>query len=325
MALYVQTTTRSFRGIAEESRRTGAILAKIEPLPSNYGRAQGGLGPNGALIWTGTGNASGGVTPVRMWSPRIGKVTSLEPAGQHGAALTPPVFSGPGNNFAAWELADGSQQEIVEANLGTGVTGVVARGHLGPPVFVGNALVWPASDNPSGHPAHLVAVSAASFPARQAIAVPMSLRAASENVVSTIGDPSLGVAQPSLSTSYGGAVAYLSADLKKLYYSPSPSQPARLVVRAPAGGSTFTPGELSLGPGYLGWETASAESYLASTHSLAAARIVNGTTTWGGLQGLGNNIVVETFAPNKDQQHLSQFHLVSGSTIGALTCASASR
>jgi len=79
--MYVQTTALGFHGIAEESVATGRILIKIDPLPADYGGAAGGLGPDG-------------------WSPRTRKVTTLEPAGQHGGALSPPVFFDPGHELA---------------------------------------------------------------------------------------------------------------------------------------------------------------------------------------------------------------------------------
>ena len=121
-----------------------ASSSRSTPLPADYGGAAGGLGPDGQLIWTNSYSTFGGegfaFTPVRLWSPRTRKVTTLEPAGQHGGALSPPVFFDPGHELAAWEQADGSQQEIVEFNLATGATDVVARGYVGPPVFVGDAF-----------------------------------------------------------------------------------------------------------------------------------------------------------------------------------------
>jgi hypothetical protein len=320
--LYVLTTTQGFHGIAEESVHSGAILDRIMSLPSNYIGVQGGLGPGGALIWTSTYDTRsefGSLAPVRMWSPRTGSVTTLEPNGQHGAPLSPPALSGLGSNLAAWELADGRQQEIVEANLTTGVTDVIARGFLGPPVFVGTALVWSAASQRNGQQTHLVAVSAAVFPASQPIAVPPALSSFSQAVVYGYGATGPWVPAASVIASYGDAVVYASPGLTKLYYSPSASQPARLVLTL-TGGNTVSPGSLFVGPGYAGWGTATAASYLTSTVSLAVLQVINGTTAWGGLQGLGDHIMVATFKPTK-KPHLTKFHLVSGSTVGALKCA----
>jgi hypothetical protein len=87
--VYAETTVPGFHGIVAESLATGAILTKIKALPASYTGAQGGLGPGGELIWTNTysthrGQGTPGTTPVRLWSPRTGRMTALEPAGQHG-------------------------------------------------------------------------------------------------------------------------------------------------------------------------------------------------------------------------------------------------
>jgi hypothetical protein len=321
-ALYTQTTTQGFTGIVEENLHTGAILATITPLPSSYTGSQGGIGPRNALVWTSTyptHSELGSITPVQMWSPAVPSVTNLEPAGQNGAVLSTPVFSSPGNEFAAWEVADGSRQEIAEADLSTGVSDVIARGYLGPPVFVGDALVWSVASKPGGQQSTLVAANAAAFPATQPMPVPVSLRAASETVVTRFGQSGPWQPEPSLIASYGTAVVYASTDLTKLYYSPAASQPARLVLTL-TGGNTVSPGSLFAGPGYIGWGTAYATSYLASTSSFAVAPVVNGTTVWGDVQGFGNDVLVGTFKPTK-KQHLTRFHLVSASTVKALRCA----
>jgi hypothetical protein len=319
-ALYVQTTTPGFRGVAEESLRTGAILAKIQQLPPSYTSSQGGLGPADALVWTSTyatRGEFGAMAPVWMWPPRSRVVITMEPARQNGTVLSAPVFS-TGGNLAAWELADGRRQEIAEANLDTERTDVIARGRLGPPVFVGNALVW--SSKSGGQRAHLVAMNAATFPASQPIAVPAALRAATDPVVTGFGSSGPWVPAASLIASYGGATVYASASLTKLYYSPSPSQPARLLFRLR--GDFVSPGGLFAGPGYVGWHTADARGYLASTTSFAVTEVINGTTVWGQLFGLGKDVVAGTFAPTK-AQHLTHYHLISGSTIAALRCAAA--
>jgi hypothetical protein len=316
-AIYVQTTVPGFHGIAVESVATGKVLTRIQALPQNYSSPQGGVGPAGELVWTNSystpGDQSYGLTAVRSWSPRTGKLTTLEPAGQHGDALSPPVFS-PGDKLAAWEQADGSTQEIVEANLATEAVDVIARGHLGPPVFVGTALAWPVADDPSGQPSHLVAMDAVFFPASQLIAVPRSLRAAGDGALMGSGPAGSWPMPISLIASNGTAVAYFSADLTELFYSSSPSQPARLVLRL--AGNTFAPGALTLGYGYLGWSTASAASSLASTSSLAATEIVSG----GSLFGDGEGVLVAQALPPKTSRR-AEWHLVTASAIAALRCA----
>jgi hypothetical protein len=317
-AVYVQTSTQRFHGIAEESLATGAILRKIDPLPAAYEGLQGGLSPAGELVWTSSYSTHGGeayaYTPMQAWSPLTGTSTTLEPAGQHGDAMGAPVFLN--QAIVAWEQTDGSQQEIVEANLAAGSTDVIARGYLGPPVFVGTALVWPVASRANGPASRLVARNAAVFPARQQIAVPAQLRAAGQ--ASLMGSSSQGTwATPvGLIASSGPATAYLSPDLTRLFYSPSPSQPARLVLRL-RGGNAFVPGGLALGDGYLGWTVNGDGSYLASTTTLAATRI----TSFGSVTGVGTDYVVVGGPPVTKLSQLRPYYLFSGSTVSRLTCA----
>jgi hypothetical protein len=315
--IYVQTTVPGFHGIAAESVATGKVVTRIQALPQSYSGPQGGLGPAGELVWTNSystpGDQSYGLTPVRSWSPGTGKPTTLEPAGRNGDALSAPAFS-PGDKLAAWEQADGSAQEIVEANLATGAVDVIARGHLGPPVFVGTALAWPVADNRSGQPSHLVAMNAALFPASQLIAVPRSLRGAGDGALMGSGPAGSWQMPISLIASNGTAVAYFSTDLTELFYSSSPSQPARLVLRL--ADNNFAPGTLTLGHGYLGWNTASAVSSVASTSSLAATEVVSG----GSLFGDGQDVLVAQALPPKTSRR-AEWHLVTASAIAALRCA----
>ena len=176
--LYAETTVHGFHGIAAENLVTGAILTKIKALPASYTGAHGGLGPDGDVIWSSSysthgGQGNPGMTPVQLWSPRTGRTTTLEPAGQHGGALSAPVIFPATREFAAWEQQDGGKQEIVEADLASRATVVIATGYFGPPVFAGNALVWPVADHKGGPAASLAARDATSFPARQRIAVPL--------------------------------------------------------------------------------------------------------------------------------------------------------
>jgi hypothetical protein len=320
-AVYTETTTGTFRGIAEESLTTGTIIRRIQRLPAGYSGAQGGLGPAGDLVWTSTDSTYGGVglagTPVQLWSPRTGTTTTLEPAGQHGGALSAPVIVL--QKFAAWEQASGRQQEIVEADLDTGVTVVIARGYLGSPVFVGTALVWPAASRPDGPASHLVARDGWAFPARRPIAVPPALSAAGSAAL--MGSSSQGTwATPVGLIASNGAIAYFTPDLSELYYSPSVAHPARLVLRL-GGGNTFVPGGLAVGPDYLGWTVNGDATYLASAQSLAAARI----TTFGDVIGAGSDYVFVGHAPVSKSSQQRQFQLFRSATIGALTCAAPSK
>jgi hypothetical protein len=330
--LYLMTTTAGFHGVAAESVATGAISQKLtlEGMPPNFNGVQGGLGPNGEVVfrvavarYDPDGELMLGT--VLVFSPRtipwssIGKSAALGPPGTHEEALSAPVFAGPDHQLVAWEssgpAAEGinvTTRQIVETNLLTGVTDVVASGYLGAPAFVGDALVWPAASSATG-PYHLVAASASTFPARQRVAVPVALRKA-------------GAA--ALLVSSGGAIAYASPDRTRVFYSPSLTQPARQVLRLPVG-SQLSPGGLisggimpsglAVGPGYLAWNTSAGASYVASAKTLAATRITDATGTWGAVQGLGSYIFASRSA--RPTSEVRSYYLLSGSVVHGLTCA----
>jgi hypothetical protein len=319
--VYAQTTVRGFHGIAAERLATGAILTKIKALPASYTGAQGGLGPGGDVIWSSTYSTHGGqgnpaTAPVQLWSPRTGRTTTLEPAGQHGGPLSAPVIFPATHDFAAWEEADGDKQVIVEADLASGATVVIATGYFGPPVFADSALVWPVASRPDGPASSLAARDAASFPARQPVPVPLQLRAAGQS--SLMGSSAAGswsVPVP-LIASDGQVTAFFSQSLTKLFYSPSPSQPARLVLQL-HGGETFAAGPPAVGAGYLGWTINGDASYLASAASLAAARI----TTFGEEFSAGTRVFVMGWSGSKKLPARNPFHLFNGSVVNTLKCA----
>jgi hypothetical protein len=318
--LYLMTTTAGYHGVVAESVATGSISRKMTrvSLPANFSGAQGGLGPDGDVVFTTSDSVSGRSvsSPVLVWSPTplpswmaregvsVGPVAALAIADKTPLALSAPVFSGTSNHLVAWESpgVDSPTRQIVEADLLTGVVQVVGSGYVGAPVFVGSDLVWPVASSATG-PTHLVAVSASAFPAQQTVAVPLPLRNAG--------------AATAIASS-GGATLYASAGLTKLFYSPSPSQPARQVLQLPAG-NYLVPGGLAVGPGYLAWNTSAAASYVASAKSLAAARITDGSASWGAVQGLGSDVLASRSAHPKSGPR--SLYLLSGSVIGGLTCA----
>jgi hypothetical protein len=322
--LYLMTTTAGFHGIAAESVATGAMAPNITPLPmpSSVNGAEGGLGPDGNVVFTVTQSGSGGSTAsnVMVWSPTplptsiaredIAHWLTIGMIGQATNALSAPVFGGRSSQLVAWEAPgakyDSPTHKIVEANLLTGVTDVVASGYVRAPVFVGGDLVWPVASSATG-PTHLVAVSASAFPVMQPFAVPLPLRKAGSATVIA---------------SSSSATVYASASLTKLFYSSSLSQPARQVLRLPPG-SYLEPGGLAVGPGYLAWNVSTAASYVASAKSLAAIKITDGTATWGGVQGLGNDVLASRKAHPKSGPR--SLYLLSGSVIDRLTCAQPAR
>jgi hypothetical protein len=320
--IYLMTTTAGFHGVVAESMATGAISLKITPvslLPS-VNSAQGGLGPNGEVVYTMTQSLPSGPidSNVLVWSPtplpswmasrNIGQMVPLGIANEE--ALSAPVFSGRLNQLVAWEAPganyDSPTRKIVEADLLTGAVEVIGSGYVGAPVFVGSDLVWPVASSATGA-THLDAMNASAFPARRRVPVPLPLRNAGSATVIA---------------SSGGATVYASAGLTKLFYSPSLSQPARQVLGLPPG-SYLVPGGLAVGPGYLAWNTSAAASYVASAKSLATARITDGAVTWGGLQGVGSDVLASTSAHPKSGPR--SLYLLSGSVIDGLTCAQPAR
>jgi hypothetical protein len=200
--------------------------------------------------------------------------------------------------------------------LTTHVTKVIARGDFGPPVFVGDALAWPAASRDGGPATHLVALNDATFLAWRPIAVPPALDAAGQSAL--MGSPSSGTwATPvGLIASDDGATAYYSENLTELFYSPSPAVPARLVLQL-RGGNLFAAGVPAVGPGYVGWTINDDASYLASATSLAAARI----TALGDEFGAGGHVVVMGSSGTKTEPARNPFWLLNGSVINALKCA----
>ena len=310
--MYVHTSIPGFEGIAAESVATGAVT-RIMPLDARYQSPQGGAGPAGELLWTSTNVRAGQQTPVHLWTPSDRSVAYLEPDGQQGGAIGTPVILD--RRLAAWEQTDGTRQEIVEADLVTGQVAVVGHGFPGPPVFVGAALVWPAASEAGGAATGLVALGTGVFPARQRVAVPPALAGATRSAL--LGNSGAGSrATPvGLIASNDGATAFFSPDLTRLYYSPAPSRPARLVLRL-AGGATFAADAPAVGSGYLGWTVNGGASYLASTATLAAARITN----LGLVMALGPDVIVG-YPPATKTAHRNEFHLFTGSAVSALTCA----
>ena len=119
-----------------------------------------------------------------------------------------------------------------------------------------------------------------------------------------------------LIASDGQATAFISQNLTQLFYSPSPSVPARIVLQL-RGGNTFAAGAPAVGPGYLGWTVNGDASYLASASSLAAARI----TTFGLEFSAGSRVFVMGYSGVKTQPARNPFHLFNGSVVSSLKCA----
>ena len=185
-----------------------------------------------------------------------------------------PAVSG---SYAAW--AQGYAAGLTEIQLASLVTGdvtTIARGHLQPPFFDGDLVVWPQSDSPDT-PTALHAYSLATHAAASLPPVLAGVRGTDEVVTD------------------GTRTAYLSPDFTRLYYSPDPDVAARPAVRLPAG-SDFT--DLALAPGALAWTTSSA-TYLASTRTGAFIQV---TPQYGYATG-SSSVMLITDAPSGKAVH----------------------
>jgi hypothetical protein len=285
---YVQMRSAAYTGIAAIDPWTGAIRSPIQR--TTYGNRVVGQFAGHFLVWA-TARATSGYQPVRSWSATTGGSRTLRPPGAAGFVGSAPVISITGT-FAAWqEQLAGRRAEIVEANLSTGKSVVIATGYVGAPVFYGHVLVWQQRAR-SGGPGRLAARHADTFPATQAAGVPVGLTHA--------GDASVIVA-------YGGAAAYLSPDRRTLYYSARPGQRARPVTRFPLA-YWLAP---AVGLGYL---ALGAPGALISTGSHADL-----AGQW--QQAVGTGTFVWLGSPTLSSQ---PWWLVRGALIATLRCAAKS-
>ena len=178
-----------------------------------------------------------------------------------------PAASG---NYAAWVEGDGPGpvDKVVLADLSTGRDRVVyqghGHGHALEPFFDGGLLVWPQSDMAQG----TTTLTGINIRTGKPAVLPAALRGVHAwNTIVTAGQQ----------TAY-----ILSPDYDKLYYSPSPGQPAKVVLRAALG----TLEDVKLGSGWLAW-TGNA-TYLASTRTGVYVKV---TPEFGDASGNGSDMV----------------------------------
>lgn len=155
-----------------------------------------------------------------VWSWKVGEAPRLlgrsapaEASGGYSAGIYWPALS---RSYAAWirPTGPGGVAQLVEANLATGQTRLIAQGHVADPVYYDGLLVWGQALQPKAKNVAQAAVPETGAPRRPPIAL------ASER------------GGYSFATS-GGAIAFLTTGPSGAggvtYYAASPQQPARPV------------------------------------------------------------------------------------------------
>ncbi len=277
---YVSAWTPHFAGVAELTLTSG----RLRPI-QRFGRPASDQADGAAsgrwLVWAQTYSLTS-LNHFTMYDydastgrvSQIGRSLSKPDGTAWASPWHAPAVSA---SYAAW--AQGYAPGVTEiqlASLATGEVTTIARGHLQPPFFDGELVVWPQSDSP-GSPTALHAYSIATHASAPLPPVLAAVRGTDEVVTD------------------GMRTAYLSPDFTRLYYSPDPGVAARPAVRLPAG-SDFT--DLALAPGALAWTTSSA-TYLASTRTGAFIQV---TPQYGYATGSGSVMLI-TDAPSGKAAH----------------------
>jgi hypothetical protein len=296
---YVSTWAAGFSGVAALNLASGRLRGIKSFADPATDQADGTFGGRW-LVWEETHSLQSlDDFTIYAWDSVTGARRRLgHSLSGPGAVAWPSPWHGPAvsGDYAAWAqgYGPGGAVEIALANLQTGQVRVIRRGHVQPPFFDGQLVVWPESDRP-GAPTSLHALSLATG---RPTALPVVLRA---------------VHGTEFVATDGIRTAYLSPDLTRLYYSPRPDQRARAVLRLPAG-ADFA--DLAIEPGALAWTTTQA-TYLASTRTGAYSRVTPG---YGYATGSGP-VVLITDAPGRKTVHpVLPLHVVDPARIAWPAC-----
>jgi hypothetical protein len=297
--VYVSAWTPDFSGVGLLSLATGR-LRSIRPFGNPATDQADGAADGRWLVWAQTYSLSS-LDRFTMYAfdsttgtlRRIGHSIAGPGGVPWASPWHAPALSG---HYAAWAqgYGAGGLVEIRLANLATGQVTTIRQGHVQPPLFDGNLVVWPESDAPGTQ----TTLRAYSLAARRLVPLPAALRAVhgTEFVVSD-----------------GTRTAYLSPDLTRLYYSPRQDQPARPALVLPAGVDFAG---LAMAPGALAWTTSQA-TYLASTTTGAFTKV---THRYGYATGSGSLVLV-TDAPSQKAVHPAlPLHVVDPAGISWPRC-----
>jgi hypothetical protein len=277
-SVYASVYSASFSGVAALNPASGA-LTRIQAYPRPSQDQSDGVADGRFLVWKLIYSSSiMDDFDVYSYDAQTGKVRQIGrpvpgPGGQAWPGpWLPPVVSG---HYAAWTRGSGpgGEAEVLLANLLTGRTRVIRRGHPEAPFFDGELVVWPESDRP-GAPTTMHAVSAvtgrpASLP---------SVLTAVRGVWDIVSD--------------GTRTAYVSPANTQLYYSPAQDHPARVILSLP-NPQTFS--DVQIAPGALVWTTNRA-TYLASTTTGGYAQV---TPAFGGSAVGGPYAIIGDYGGKK--------------------------
>jgi len=265
-----------FRGLEVVNDRKWKVLARL-PLPARPAEAGPALTAGPWFVWIEyPSDASIDRFTVHAWNTVTGQVRKIGSSVPGWSSPDQsPAYSG---HYAAWVAGDGPGpvDKVVLADLSTGRSKVVyqghGHGHALAPFFDGGLLVWPESNAEQG----VTTLTAINVRTGKHAVLPAALRG-----VHAFND---------LVVTAGGQTAYLNyPETDKLYYSPSPSQPARVVLRTAPG----TLDAVELGTGWLAWtgsftDQGEAATYLASTRTGTYVKV---TPHYGDASGIGSRVV----------------------------------
>ena len=257
-----------FRGLEVINDRTWKVLARL-PLPAKPDWAGPAQTAGPWYVWIEYySDTNLSKFTVHAWNTATGQVRNIgSSVPGWSSPFQSPAASG---NYAAWVAGDGPGpvDKVVLANLSTGRERVVyqghGHGHALEPFFDGDLLVWPQSAVAQG----TTTLTGINVRTGKPAVLPAALRGVHAwNTIVTAGQE----------TAY-----ILGPDYDKLYYSPSPDQPAKVVLSTPLG----TLEDVNLGSGWLAW-TGSA-TYLASTRTGVYVQV---TPEFGDASGNGSDSV----------------------------------
>jgi hypothetical protein len=278
---YVAAWTPGFSGVAMLDLASGR-LRPIMRFPNPAADQADGSASGRWLVWAQTSSLSNlDRFTLYAFDSATGRLRRLgQSIAGPGGAPWPSPWHAPAvsGDYAAWAqgYGPGGLVEIRLADLATGAVSTIRRGHVQPPFFDNDLLIWPESDSPGSptllHAYNLITRGSARLPGVLA-----------------------GVRGTDFVVTDGTRTAYLSPDFTSLYYSPAQDQPGSQVMRL-AAGLTFT--DLALAPGTLAWSTTNA-TYLGSTMTGAFSQV---TPRFGYATG-SDSVMLVTDAPSQESVH----------------------
>jgi hypothetical protein len=296
---YVSTWSAGFSGVAALNLASGR-LREIKPFADPASdQADGSFGGRW-LVWEETYSLQNlDDFTIYAWDSVTGTLRTLgHSLSGPGGTAWPSPWHGPavGGDYAAWAqgYGPGGGVEIRLADLETGRVVVIRKGHVQPPFFDGQLVVWPESDRPGTQ----TTLHAASLATGTPAGLPAVLRA---------------VHGTEFVATDGTRTAYLGPDLTRLYYSPGQDQRAQVVLRLPAG-VDFA--DLAIEPGSLAWTTTQA-TYLASTRTGAYSRV---TPYYGYATGSGSAVLISDAPSQKTVHPVLPLHVVDPASIAWPAC-----